>query len=177
MGQSSSGPDLTGGGDPLSGAGGGGGDMSLASLGSGFSIAAAGAKAGGDIMGAIGTSNADTFKAEQLDQAAQYGELKATQTSGQMTRNLSITLGNIDAVRAAAHTDPTSPTGAAVRDYADQVGTEQKDTKVNSIMQQARTDEANAAYMRSASSTALLSGGVKAGGDLLGAAAPLLLLA
>ena len=161
-------------GDPLAS---GGGDMSLASLASGFSIAAAGAKVGGDILGGIGTSNADTFKAEQLDQAAQYGELKATQTSGQMTRNLSITLGNIDAVRAAAHTDPTSPTGAAVRDYADQVGTEQKDTKVNSIMQQARTDEANAAYMRSASSTALLSGGVKAGGDLLGAAAPLLLLA
>lgn len=152
------------------------GDMSLASLGSSFSIAAAGLKAGGDVLSGIGTSNADKFKADTLDQAAQYGELKASQTNAQMTRNLSITLGNIDAVRAAARNDPTSPTGAAVRDYAEDFGTNQKNIKVDSIMAQAQQDEAQAAYMRSASSTALLGGAIKGGGDLLTAAAPLLLL-
>ena len=55
-----------------------------------------------------------------------------------MTRNLNITLGNIDAVRAAAHTDPTSPTGAAVRDYAETTGTEQKNIAVDSITAQAQ---------------------------------------
>jgi hypothetical protein len=155
---------------------GGGGSMDLSSLGSSFSIASAGLKVGGDMFSAMGTANADTFKAETLDQAAQYGELKAVQTNAQMTRNLSITLGNIDAVRAAARSDPTSPTGAAVRDYADQVGTNQKNIKVDSIMAQAQEDEAQAAYMRSASSSALLGGGIKGAGDLLSAAAPLLLL-
>lgn len=152
---------------------GGGGGMSI---GSAFSFLGTGAKAGSDVLGGIGTSNADKFKAEQLEQAAQYGELKATQTNAQMTRNLSITLGNIDAVRAAARTDPTSPSGAAVRDYADTTGTEEKNIKVNSIMQQARTDEANAAYLRSASSTALLGGAFKGIADVAGAAAPLLAL-
>ena len=79
------------------------------------SIASVGLAAGGSILGGEATSSADQFKAEQQDQAAQYGELKANQTNAQMTRNLSITLGNIDAVRAAARTDPTSPTGAARR--------------------------------------------------------------
>src|ERR1700693_2106610 len=80
----------------------------------------------GDVLKAQGTKAADSYKAEQLDRAAQYGELKATQTNAGMTRNLNITLGNIDAVRAAARTDPTSPTGNAVRNYTEQVGTEEK---------------------------------------------------
>jgi hypothetical protein len=164
MGDASSSPlDIS----PSGPGGPGGGGFSLSSLGGPLSIAGAGLKAGSDIFSAIGTSNADKFKAEELDQAAQYGELKAVQTNSQMTRNLSITLGNIDAVRAAARSDPTSPTGAAVRDYADTVGTNDKNIKVDSIMAQAQQDEAQAAYERSASSSALLAGGLKAGADLL----------
>ena len=119
------------------------------------------------IIGSEGTASADTAKAEELDRAAQYGELKATQTNAQMTRNLSITLGNIDAVRAAARTDPTSPTGAAVRNTVEATATSDKNIQVDSIMAQAEQDQANAAYLRSASSTALLSGGIGAFGDLL----------
>jgi hypothetical protein len=121
----------------------------------------------GALIGARGTKNADDYKAAVLDQAAQYGDLKATQTNAQMTRNLSITLGHIDSVRAAAHTDPTSPTGAAVRDYTEQVGTEDKNIKVDSILAQSQQDEANAAYMRQAGSDALLGGWVTAGADVL----------
>jgi hypothetical protein len=168
--------DASGSADSLGVGKGGSSDMSLSSLGGPASIASTGFKVAGDIFSAVGTSNADKFKADTLDQAAQYGELKAVQTNSQMTRNLSITLGNIDAVRAAARNDPTSPTGAAVRDYADQVGTNDKNIKVDSIMAQAGQDEAQAAYMRSASSSALLGGGLKAGGDILSAAAPLLAL-
>jgi hypothetical protein len=129
---------------------------------SGLSLASVGLSAYSSILGGEATSSADQYKAEQLDRAAQYGDLKATQTNAQMTRNLSITLGNIDAVRAAARTDPTSPTGAAVRDYAESTGTEQKNIQVDSIMAQAQEDEANAAYLRNASSTALLSGDIGA---------------
>ena len=46
--------------------------------------------------------------------AAKEGELKATQTNAALTGKMNQTLGNLMAVRAAAHTDPNSPTGAAV---------------------------------------------------------------
>jgi hypothetical protein len=151
-----------------SGSGAGASGNSMASLG--FQAAAAG-------VSAIGTSEGDQFRASELEEQAQYGDFKGKQVNAQMTRNLTMTLGNIDAVRAAARTDPTSPTGAAVRDFVDTTGTEQRNIKVDSIMAQAQMDEANAAYLRSASSTALLSGALTAGGDILKAAGPLIVAA
>ena len=138
-----------------------------------LSIASAGLGAVGKGMEAQGTSTADQFKAQQLDEAATYGELKAQQTNAQLTRNLSISLGNIDAVRAAARADPSSPSGAAVRDYVENTGTTNKNIDVDSITEQARQDEAGAAYMRSASSTALLGGDIGIASSLLSAASPL----
>ena len=124
-------------------------------------------QAAGSIVQGIGTSNADTYQAEEQEQAAQYGDLKAVQTNAALTRNLNQTLGNIDAVRAAQRTDPTSPTGAAVRNTVEATATSDKNIQVDSIMAQAEQDRANAAYLRSASSMALLSGGIGAFGDLL----------
>jgi hypothetical protein len=140
----------------------------MQAAGPALSIAAIGLKAAGDYSSSRGVAAGDTVKAEELDRAAQYGDLKATQTNAQMTRNLSITLGNIDAVRAAARTDPTSPTGAAVRDYTEYTGEEQKNIKVSSIMAQATQDEADAAYMRTAASRALLAGDLAIAGDIAG---------
>jgi hypothetical protein len=133
-----------------------------------LSMASMGFSAASSITQGEGTAAADTYKAEQLDRSAQIGELKGNQTNAQLTRNLAISLGNLDAIRAAARTDPTSPTGAAVRDYTEQVGTEQKNIKVDSIMAQAQEDESDAAYLRKASSDALLSGDLGAAGDILG---------
>lgn len=107
---------------------------------------------------AQGVAAGDTFQAEKLDNAATYGELKAAQTGGQMSLQLNQTLGNIDAVRAAAGTDPTSPTGAAIRDQQEDIGTTQRTTTVNSIVAQANQDTADAAYQRKAASDALLAG-------------------
>lgn len=152
-----------------SGAGGAASGLSLASLG--FTAAAQG-------IAAEGTATGDQYKAEQLDEAATYGELKASQTNAQMTRNLSMTLGNIDAVRAAQRTDPTSPTGVAVRNFVEQTGTQQKGITVNNITQQAAMDESNAQYMRQAASSALLGGDLSMAGTVLkgvASAAPMLL--
>jgi hypothetical protein len=136
-------------------------------LAAGFSLASAGFTAEGALLQgkgaqlqAQGVAAADTFKAEQLERAAEYGDLKAAQTAGQMTRNLNVTLGNIDAIRAAAHTDPTSPTGAAYRGMVEEVGGEQKGITVDSILAQSQEDTANAAYLRQASGRALLSGDI-----------------
>jgi hypothetical protein len=132
-----------------------------------LSMASVGFQAAGQGMAAQGQSTADLYKAEQLEQAAQYGELKATQTSAQMTRNLVTTLGNIDAVRAASHSDPSDPTNAAVRADIEDRGVQAKTITVANIMQQSRMDESNAAYMRQASSDALLGGDLSIAGTLL----------
>lgn len=132
-----------------------------------LSLASMGLSAFSSIEQAQGTSSADAYKAEQLQRAAEYGDLKATQTNAQMSRNLNITLGNIDAVRAASHDDPTSPIGAALRDTTEALGTERKNIAVDSITAQSQEDEANAAYLREAGNNALLSGDLSAGAGIL----------
>jgi hypothetical protein len=44
------------------------------------------------------TATGDLFQSEVVEQQAQYGALKATREAGQMTRNLTLTLGTVDAV-------------------------------------------------------------------------------
>lgn len=118
-------------------------------------------------LSALGTSNADNYQAQAMDRSAQYGELKATQTNAQLTRNMSMTLANMDAVRAAAHTSPMSPTGAAVRGQVEDQLTNQKSIQVNSLDAQAQLDEANASYLRSQGQMALLTGGVGMANSLM----------
>jgi hypothetical protein len=137
----------------------------------GMSMASVGLQMYGSYLSSRATKAEDVFKAQQLEEQAQYGELKAVQTNAQKTRNLAITLGHIDAVRAAAHTDPSSPTGAAVRGTVEETGTEAKNITVENILQQSRMDEANAAYLRSAGSNALLAGDIDMVSKLLGGGA------
>jgi hypothetical protein len=139
-----------------SGSGGGG------SAAGGNSLASIGLSAYSTILQSQGTASADEFQAQKLESAATYGDLKAVQTGGQMTRNLNTTLGNIEAVRAAARADPNSPTGAAVIDEQETIGTQQKNTTVDSILAQATQDRNDAAYYRSAASDALFAGDVSA---------------
>lgn len=138
--------------------GGGGGGLSLASAGLG---------AYSTMLQAEGTATADEYQANRLDVAATYGDLKAVQTGGQMTRSLNTTLGNIAAVRAAARADPNSPTGAAVSDEQEAIGNENKSIAVGSLTAQADQDRADAAYYREASSNAMLAGEVGAGAGIL----------
>jgi len=128
----------------------------------GASLASIGLSAYSTILKSEGVAEADQFQAAKLENAATYGELKAVQTGGQMIRNLNTVLGNIDAVRVAAGNDPTSPTGVAVRENAEEIGTEQKTITVNSILQQSRQERADAAYYRSAAEDGLFAGKIGA---------------
>ena len=130
-----------------------------------MSMAATGFKMLGDYVSSRAEAGGDVYKSELLEQQAEYGRLKATQTNAQMTRNLAITLGHVDAVRAAMHTDVASPTGAAVRGEMEATGTMRKEITVENILQQTRMDEANAAYVRSQADNALLSGNIAMLGD------------
>ena len=130
-----------------------------------MSLAATGFKMLGDYPSSRAEAGAEVYKSELLEQQAEYGRLKAAQTNAQLTKNLAITLSHVDAVRAAMHIDPTSPTGAAVRGEMEATGQMRKDITVENILQQTRMDEANAAYLRSQSSNALLSGDIAMLGD------------
>lgn len=134
---------------------------------SGSSIASIGLSAYGAILQSRGTQKADEFKAERLERAAAIGRTAATQTAAQYSEDLVKTLGNIDAIRAAAHTDPTSPTGVAVRERADYLGTRAKTAAVANILAQSDQQEADARYLRYAGKEALLAGKISAASTIL----------
>lgn len=138
-----------------------------AAIGGALSLASAGLSAYGETLKAKGVAEGDIYKSEQLERAAEYGELKATQTGGQMTRNLNMTLAHIDTIRAAARSDPSSPSNFAARSSVEAVGIEQRDITVDSLKAQAQEDESNAAFMRQAASEAITAGNVAALADIL----------
>ena len=133
-----------------------------------LSIAGAGLSAATSIMKGEGESYADQYQAQRLEKAAEIGRVQAVQTSAQMTQKENQMLGNIDAVRAAAHDDPTSPTGAAIRNTAEDMATTQKTITVDNILEQVQQDESDAAYERTASQYAMTGGILGAGASLLG---------
>jgi hypothetical protein len=152
-------------GQPLADAGG----PSTGAQASGASVASAGLKAFGDIYAAKGQAESAKYRAATLEANAQRARVAAVQTGAAESEKLSSTLGNIDAVMAAAHGDPTSPTAAAYRDQQEQLGLTKKSIDVDNIMQQARQDDSDAAYLRTSAKYALTQGYISAGSDVLSA--------
>jgi phage I-like protein len=113
-----------------------------------------------------GQQAADDFKAAQQERAATYGRLKAQQTDAQMIEQTNTQLGNIDAIRAAAGADPTSPTSYALKDRTAALSNRNRSITVDNILAQAASDEADANYMRQAGDYALTSSFVNAGMDI-----------
>lgn len=132
------------------------------------SIASLALTAGGDIMKGSATQAADDFQADRAERAAEFGKVQASLTDTTMRENLNTTLGNIEAVRAAAGTDPNSPTGAAMTDRAENLGDRQRMAAVGSINSQVAEDEASAAYLRKAGDFAVTQSYISAGADVFG---------
>jgi hypothetical protein len=65
-------------------------------------------------QGCRGVAAGDNYKAASLENAARRGRVAAVQIGASASEKIFSDLANIDAVGAAAHTDPTSPAGAAV---------------------------------------------------------------
>lgn len=131
------------------------------------SIASLGLSAVGAVEKGEGQKAADDYQAARADQAAQYGETQAAQTDANMREKLNVTLGNIDAVRAASGVDPSSPTTAALRQQTTFYSDQQRSTSVDNILEQSTQDTNDAAYYRSAGSFALNMGDLSAGTSLL----------
>lgn len=133
--------------------------------GPGATVASVGLQVAGDMFKAKGQEQSDIYRAEREQQAAEYGYLAAKQTSGQLTERLNQTLGTIDTMRAAMHTDPTSPTSAAVRGQAETVGETERSIAVGNLMAAARQHEADANYLKWAGGEAMTAGYITAAAD------------
>lgn len=134
-------------------------------------VAAVGAVAGqafGDYEKGAGTQAADNAQAAQLRLNAEYEGMKATETNATLTDRLATTLGNIDVIRAAAHTDPTSPTTVALRQRATGVANQERAVRVGNILAQQSEDLASADYLTSAGKFAMNMGELGAATDVLG---------
>lgn len=132
------------------------------------SIASIGFSAASDIMKGEGTQAADDFQAARAERAAQFGMLQATLTDTTMRENLNTTLGNIEAVRAAAGIDPTSPTTAALEERSTHLSDRQRMAAVGSIRSQAAEDQASAKYLREAGDFAVKQSYLAAATDVAG---------
>jgi hypothetical protein len=132
------------------------------------SIASLAFGAAGSIAKGYGTKAADEFQADRATRAAELGRTQAALTDVTYRENLNTTLGNIDAIRAAVHIDPSSPTTAALRDYNTMISDRQRMAAVGTIRQQASEDEAGATYLRKAGDYALLMGYLDAGTKIAG---------
>lgn len=135
------------------------GALSIASLGLGvFSSLSKGSA----------TKASDDFQADKAERAADFGKLQAGLTDSVMREQLNTTLSNIEVIRAASHTDPTSPTGAAIESYDSKIANRQRTTALLNINSQVSEDEASANYLRQAGDFAVsqsyLDAGVKVAG-------------
>lgn len=132
----------------------------------GASLLSIGLSAYADVEKGAGTKAADDFQAAKATQDAQYGRLQADLNDTTSHERLNAQLGNIDAIRAAAHIDPTSPTTQAVEQWQTQISERQRLATSGTLRAQASTDDASAAYLKQAGQFAQSQGYLNAGIDV-----------
>lgn len=130
-----------------------------------LSLAATGLGAAASIFGGAARAQADTFLAQQAENAASIGKTQAAQTSAFMTQDLDRQIQNIQAIRASANVESDSPTGEAIVNSVRARGQQQIGIKVGNILNQAASDQAAQFYTQSASD-ALIGGLLGGAGGL-----------
>lgn len=133
---------------------------------SGASLLSIGLSAYSDVEKGAATQAADEFQADKATENAKFGRLQANLTDTTAHERLNTTLGNIDAIRAAAHVDPTSPTTAAVEQWQTQISERQRLATSGTLRAQAATDDASAAYLKESGQFAQSQGYLNAGIDI-----------
>src|SRR3979409_1589014 len=89
------------------------------------SLLSIGLSAYSDVEKGAATQASDEFQADQATEHAKFGRLQADLADTTARERLNTSLGNIDAIRAAAHVDPTSPTTQAVEQWQTQISERQ----------------------------------------------------
>lgn len=130
------------------------------------SVASLGLDAGSSVFKGLGDKAGQDFMADQSERAAALGRIKADQTDAHLRDELATTLGNIDVIRAAANTDPLSPTGLAIKAKETEVSDKNRLIAVGNIKAQADEKQAEAEYRRTAGKYALLGGFISGGAKI-----------
>jgi hypothetical protein len=133
---------------------------------SAISIGGLALDAGSKIVGAEGQAAGQEYEAQKAERAAEMGRIKATQSDAQSLEQLNTTLGHISAIRVAANTDPTSPTGLAITAEEQRVANREMTIRRTSLDMQSEQDLTDAAFRRSSANTALLGGYLGAASSL-----------
>ncbi len=133
-----------------------------------FSLASAGLSVASGIEQGQATSAAYKQKEADAQRVAFAAKTAADQTDSELRDELHVTLGNIDAIRAAAGVGADSPTGQAIRERETEVSDRQRRIRVGNLLSQADQSTADAAFYNSSASSALgmgllsgLAGGFK----------------
>ena len=132
-------------------------------------IIGAGLSAAGSIQQAQGQAKSYAAAGEAKQQQAYIGKIKAAQVDSAYRDELSTTLANIDAIRAAAGASSTSPTGLAIAAKETEVSDRSRRTQVFNIMEQVYADRDAARLYADNAKTALTSGYMNAAGGLFSA--------
>ena len=121
--------------------------------------------AGGPIMeglslfiGAVGQSAGLKQEAAQASKAADIGRLQATQLDTAYRDDLSKTIANIKAIRAATGADPNSPTTQAYIADQTKISDRNRDIKTSGLRIQTNQSDADATFFKASAKWALLGG-------------------
>lgn len=132
----------------------------------GASLLSIGLSAYSDVEKGAATQSSDEFQADKAAENAKFGRLQADLSDATSRERLNTTLGNIDAIRAAAHVDPTSPTTGAVEQWQTEISERQRLATSGTLRSQASADDASAAYLKEAGQFAQTQGYLQAGIDV-----------
>lgn len=127
----------------------------MAELAIGATLASAGLSVASGVMQGQGQAAAYRAKEAQAQRTAFDARVAADQTDSQLRDELTVTLGNIDAIRAAAGVGADSPTGDAIRAKQTQVSDAQRRIRVGNLQSQADQAASDALFYHSAAGNAL----------------------
>lgn len=140
----------------------------MADFGVSFAVSAAltGLQAAGGVMQGVAGRNAAKAQGEAALRQAEYGRIQAAQTDRAMRDQFEFTLGNIQAVRAAAGQDPNSPTGQTLTNFAQSQADMERQRKVSNVLTQVSEQERAARFYRRSGGNQMLGGLLSAAGSI-----------
>lgn len=125
-------------------------------------------KSDNDIAQGTQTANFDQYKAQQLQDSADIGRTKASQTSLFMQQLVARQLGQIAAIGGAADVSADSPTSAAIAARTQGQMDRERGIKTGNELAQAAMDQKGSAIYTKAAQDTLNQAYMNAGNDVLG---------
>lgn len=130
----------------------------MAALPAALAIGATGLQVMGGLSAAQGQAAGYRYAQDRAERLELNAKTAANETDTQLREELGRTLGQIQAIRAAANTDGSSPTAIAIEDEETRQSDRQRRIKVGNLNAQASQYGADAEYYGYAGGQALQTG-------------------